>query len=255
MKLQIIYQDACFEPSTPDFYNGWLDEMAAMRSIGLSVADHPSDDAERLLFRSFIISQATDFPDDPRYLSRWSDYCAMSDMSLYLPLIEDLTIPSFITQTLDSGTVGRIKQNGWERAFVRSCMKSLKYLFPESGTEEELPVWPEVSIERLAEAYSAYQKTMPPPYIIRKFLPKSSTGQEERYWVLNHHVYHRSGVIPAVVSMAVERLKPLNSLYYVIDATPDYVVELNPGVSSDPYPDNIPMYFPKWIKKEFAAED
>lgn len=254
MKLQIIYQTACFEPSTPDFYNGWLDEMDAMRQVGLSVSDVPSPNAEKLLYRSYIINKKEDFPNDQRYISRWEDYCSASDMSVYLPLIKDLTIPSFITQELNASTVETINNLGWKRAFVRSCLKSLKYMFPESNTEEELPIWPEVSMERLAEAYNEYRESMKPPYIIRQMLPESMIHQEERYWIINNHAYHRSGNIPKVVLKAADRLKVLNAPYYVIDATPEYVVEVNPGVSSDPYPENIPLFFPKWIKKEFALD-
>lgn len=252
MKLQIIYQAACFEPSSPNFYNGWLDEMAAMRRIGLSVSDTPSPEAERLLYRSFIINDKSGFPQDSRYISRWEDYCSTSDMSVYLPLIEDLTIPSFVTQELSNKTVEKIEALGWKRAFVRSSLKSLKYMFPESHTEEELPVWPEVSMQRLADAYHEYRESMKPPYIIRQFMPENAICQEERYWIINHHAYHRSGVIPQVVAKAVERLKTLNAPYYVIDATPELIVEVNPGVSSDSYPENIPLYFPQWIKDEFV---
>lgn len=252
MKLQIIYQAACFEPSSPNFYNGWLDEMAAMRRIGLSVSDTPSPEAERLLYRSFIINDKSGFPQDSRYISRWEDYCSTSDMSVYLPLIEDLTIPSFVIQELSNKTVEKIEALGWKRAFVRSSLKSLKYMFPESHTEEELPVWPEVSIQRLADAYHEYHESMKPPYIIRQFMPENAICQEERYWIINHHAYHRSGVIPQVVAKAVERLKTLNAPYYVIDATPELIVEVNPGVSSDSYPENIPLYFPQWIKDEFV---
>lgn len=252
--LQIIYHADCFEPSTPTFYNGWLDEMEAMRALGLSVSDKPAPDAEKLLYRSYIINDKKDFPDDPRYISRWEDYMATSDMSKYLPLIEDLTIPSFIAQELDESTEKRLLELGWEKAFVRSGLKSLKYTFPESDTEEDLPVWPAVSMTRLAEAYNECRDYMGPPYIIRKYIPEEVMIHEERYWVINNNAYHRSGIIPDVVKTAVERLKQLNAPYYVIDATPDFIVEINPGVSSDPYPDNIPHHFPKWIYREFAEK-
>ena len=85
MRLQIIYQKDCFEPSTPIFYNGWLDEMAAMRALGISVSDTTAAEAERLLYRSCMISNEGDFPNDSRYISRWVDYCATIDMSVYLP--------------------------------------------------------------------------------------------------------------------------------------------------------------------------
>ena len=173
-------------------------------------------------------------------------------MSIYLPLIEDITIPSFIVPELNNVSVEAIVRRGWDRAFVRSSMKSLKYMFPESNTDLELPVWPEVSMDKLASAYGHRITTMPPPYIIRQFMPEKVFLKEERFWILNHHAYHRSGYIPKVVQEAVNRLRPLQSPYYVIDATPDFVVEVNPGVSSDSYAQNIPHFFPKWIQHEFC---
>lgn len=252
MKLQIIYPKECFEPSTPDYYNGWLDEIAAMKALGLCVSDTPHPNADKLLYRSYIISNKAEFPDDPRYISRWRDYRVMSDMSIYLPLIEDITIPSFIVPELNNVSVEAIVRRGWDRAFVRSSMKSLKYMFPESNTDLELPVWPEVSMDKLASAYGHRITTMPPPYIIRQFMPEKVFLKEERFWILNHHAYHRSGYIPEVVQEAVNRLRPLQSPFYVIDATPDFVVEVNPGVSSDSYAQNIPHFFPKWIQHEFC---
>ena len=122
MKLQIIYQKECFEPSTPDYYNGWLDEMTAMRALGLCVSDTPHPNADRLLYRSYIISNKAEFPDDPRYISQWRDYRVMSDMSIYLPLIEDISIPSFIVPELNNITTEAIVRRGWNRAFVRSSI-------------------------------------------------------------------------------------------------------------------------------------
>ena len=154
---------------------------------------------------------------------------------------------------LDEQVIMEIKRWGWERCFVRSCTKSLKYMFPESGTEEELPIWPEVSMEKLSMAYHEYRDTMKPPYIIRKYISECEIQLEERYWIMNNHACHRSGIIPEIVVEAVKRLAVLNSPYYVIDASPQYIVEVNPGVSSDPYPENIPLFFPEWIKREFAS--
>lgn len=249
MKLQIIYPSKAFEPSTPGYHNGWLDEMAGMKQVGLETASVPSPAAGRLLLRSFIIEKEENFPTDKRYISRWKDYCATREMSRCLPLIEDITIPTFLCDELNEDTVARIRQRGWDRAFIRSNIKSLKYMFPESRTEEQLPVWPDVSMARLADVYHKHLTQMAPPYVVRQFVPEEIMRQEERYWVLNHHVYHRSGIIPPVVTEAARRLRVLGAPYYVIDATPAMIVEINPGVSSDPYPENIPQPFPQWIKK------
>lgn len=185
MKLQIIYPKKAFESSTSSYHNGWLDEMDGMRQVGLDVTTSPSPNAERLLLRTFTINKKENFPTDKRYISQWKDYRATQEMSQCLPLIEDITIPTFLCDSLDGNTISEIKRKGWKRAFVRSNVKSLKYMFPESGTEEQLPVWPDVSIERLADAYNKYRPQMEPPYVIREFLSSKIMKQEERYWVLN----------------------------------------------------------------------
>lgn len=252
MRLQIIYPEKAFEPSTSNYHNGWLDEIDGMRQVGLDVAMTPSPDAEHLLLRTFTINDEAEFPKDKRYISKWSDYRATQEMTQCLPLIEDITIPTFLCDRLDEETVSEIKRRGWGHAFVRSNVKSLKYMFPESGTEEELPVWPEVSMKRLAEVYNKYSSQMEPPYVIRKFMSSEIMRQEDRYWVLNGHVYHRTGVVPPVVTEAAERLSSLDAPYYTIDATPNIIIEVNPGASSDAYPENVPQPFAEWIKKEFS---
>ena len=51
------------------------------------------------------------------------------------------------------------------------------------------------------------------------------------------------------------KLKVLGALHYVIDATSEFIVEVNPGMSSNPYPDNIPHYFLRWIKEAFGGDE
>lgn len=253
MKLQIIYPESAFKPSTIDFHNGLLDEIEGFRQVGLNATSKADLETEKLLLRTTAIYREEDFPSDRRYISKWRDYESTMRISLYLPLIDDISIPTFLCDKLDVHTVNEIKRRGWKRVFVRSDVKSLKFLFPESNTEGQLPVWPDVSISHLADAYANYHEYMPAPYAVRKFISDDIMLQEKRYWIINNHAYHRSGIIPHIVTEAVERLKPLKAPYYVIDATPSMIVEVNPGASSDAYPENLPELFPKWIKKEFGG--
>ena len=50
------------------------------------------------------------------------------------------------------------------------------------------------------------------------------------YFVINDQIFHRSGIIPPIVQEAAERLQVLGSHYYAIDAMPNFIVEVNPGV-------------------------
>ena len=74
----------------------------------------------------------------------------------------------------------------------------------------------------------------------------------ERYF--NGNIYHRHNVIPNVVIEAAKRLDKLGSKYYTIDATPEFVVEVNPGESSDRHAVNSAELFASWIKKEFDSD-
>ena len=58
--------------------------------------------------------------------------------------------------------------------------------------------------------------------------------------------------MPNVVKEAAKRLNKLGSKYYTIDATPEFIVEVNPGESSDRHAVNSAELFANWIKKEFV---
>jgi Uma2 family endonuclease len=64
--------------------------------------------------------------------------------------------------------------------------------------------------------------------------------------------YHRDNFIPDIVKESAKRLNKIGSKYYTIDATPNFVVEVNPGESSDRHAVNSAELFASWIKKEFA---
>ena len=228
-------------------FNGFfLPEIRALKAIGFNVDINPSIKAKRLLLRSFIIYNPKDFPTDKRYIQSWKQYCDTGDMTRYLPIIEDISIPSFIVESLDDNIVDEIKRRGWKRAFIRTGMKSIWH------TDPKLPVWPDTDIEEIRKNYNS-KSILKPPYVVRKFIDEKELLTEERYWILNHHAYHSSGIIPEVVKETIKRMHHVGSTYYVIDATPDFVVELNPGISSDRYGANSPELFASWFAKEFLA--
>lgn len=240
--LQIIYPAS--NANQDLFHDFFLPEINALKAAGFNVATRPSCEAKRLILRSFIINKETDFPKDKRYLQSWKQYISTSDMSRYLPLIDDISIPSFLVESLDETVVDEINQRGWNRAFIRTGMKSLWH------NNKKFTIWPDSSIEEIKHRYQA-QKSLSPPYVVRKFIEGHVMLAEERYWILNHHAYHRSGIIPDIVNEAIDRMRQVGSTYYVIDATPDFVVEINPGISSDRYGDNPPELFAKWFAEEF----
>jgi hypothetical protein len=51
---------------------------------------------------------------------------------------------------------------------------------------------------------------------------------------------------------AEKRLRTVGGVFYTIDATPELIVEINPGESSDRKTNNTQDDFIKWIMEAFA---
>lgn len=240
---QLIYPS--ITSGSNEFHPYFVDEINALENVGFNVATKPAPFARKLLLRSFAVLHQRDFPSDNRYMVSWEQYQMTRNMVKYYTFLHDLMIPSFVVPKLDGNTVVEIKARGWDRAFIRSSVKSLYH------QDDIMPIWPDYDINQIAKVYREYRENMPPPFIVRKYVGDDLLMRENRYWVLNHNVYHQSGVMPQVVQQAVERMRPFDCPYYVIDALPDMIVELNSGVSADRYGENSPETFASWFKEEF----
>ena len=241
-KTQFIYPS----DSNGDIAEYFRSEVEAMRHIGLSVETKPTDNATRLVLRSFMMYQIEEYPKDKRYIQGWEEYIKASRLSLYFNLIEDISIPTFFTNKLDQSVADEMKKRGWERAFIKNDIKSLW------GIDEMASVWPDNSFDYIASNLTKSFK-LNDTYAIRKFIEPKVFYDEDRYWVFDGVIRHRNPQsVPSVVYEAARRLKGLGSHYYVIDATPDFVVEINPGESSDRYGDNPPELFAQWMADAFG---
>ena len=65
-------------------------------------------------------------------------------------------------------------------------------------------------------------------------------------------MHHSSGCIPKIVFEVMERLASFSGVFYTIDATPELIVEINGGESSDRKTDNKAEDFAAWIKHAFS---
>ena len=241
-KTQFIYPS----DSNGNIAEYFRSEVEAMRQIGLSVKTKPTDDASRLILRGFRLKQQEEYPNDKRYIQGWDEYMNTSRLSLYFNLIEDFSIPTFFTNKLGQSVADEIKKRGWERAFIKNDIKSLW------GIDEMASVWPDNSFDYIASNLTKSFK-LDDTYAIRKFIEPKVFYDEDRYWVFDGVVRHRNPQsIPSIVYEAARRLACLGSHYYVIDATPDFVVEINPGESSDRYGDNPPELFAQWMADAFG---
>lgn len=241
-KFQVIYQS---EPNNPyEVYWLWSEEAEALINAGISVATMPVYSAKKLLYRGGRSLIKEQYEKDNRYINRYSHVIAYNSMFYYLPQISDLSIETFFVDELNESTEVIIKEMGWEKAFIKKDIKSLEHI------EDGKSFWPDTSFVEMKKLYNEMQ--IDGKYAIRKYIEKNIFEQEERYWVLNGNIYHRYNLIPAVVKEAARRLNKLGSRYYTIDATPDFIVEVNPGEASDRHAVNSAELFASWIKKEFT---
>ncbi len=239
--IQFLYPKRAFESSA------FLPEIEAFRNFGFIVENNPQEDAQLILYRGFILWKQSDYPIDKRIWQGWKEYQATSLLSIYYPLIADICIPTFFVDELDQKVIKReMEKRKLECVFIKNDVKSLFCI------DETASVYPKHSLLEIKENLDKYPPFEGAKYAIRQYVDADWT-QEDRYFVINDRIFHRSGIIPPVVQEAAKRLKPLGSHYYVIDAMPDFIVEVNPGESSDRYGDNPPELFASWFKQALSS--
>jgi hypothetical protein len=241
-KFQIVYISEKNNPSAIHSY--FQEEALALKQLGILVDIIPFPEAKKLMYRGFSIRKKEFYPNDSRYINTSESCLGLFYLSLYYPYIQDLSIETFFENDLNKNTLVKIKEKGWNKVFIKKEISALEHI------EEGKSVWPNTSLEEMKVLFDEMQ--IEGKYAIRKFIEKDIIDQEERYWVMNGNIYHRTNHIPEVVKKAAERLNKLGSRYYTIDATPEFVVEVNPGESSDRHAVNSPELFASWIKKEFC---
>lgn len=241
--FQLVYRADDSDPS--DFHWLWKEEALTMRRMGIAVHTTPLAESSLLMFRGGNDRVKAAYEQDVRYINGYAQMVQYLKMSSYLPLIHDLSIPTFFTDALDREVIVEIEKRGWKKAFIKKDVKALEHI------EEGKSVWPLTAFEEMKRLYAEMQ--IEGPFAIRQFVEKEVIEEEERYWVLNGNIYHRHNRVPEVVKEAARRLNKLGSRYYTIDATPQFVVEVNPGESSDRHAVNSAELFASWIKKEFAS--
>lgn len=244
--VEFIYPRGAFEEGLPvNSTNGSFHlEIEALRSVGFTVSSSPSKNAKHLILRGPSLWSETDYPCDNRFVNTWKECEATYRMSIYLPLIEDLSIPTFFCDDLNESTQKEVENRGWDKAFIKKDITSL-FCFDDFTS-----VWPDTSFKKMKDLYALTYPKCTGPYCVREYVSRERVLDENRYWVINHHPYSYNGIVPDCVTKAVERLRILGSLYYTIDATDEFIIEVNPGESSDRGGDNSPEMLASWFAKE-----
>lgn len=241
--FQIVYISEKDNPN--EFHFLFKEEALSMRSLGILVDTRPLKDSTKLMYRGATIFKKENYPNDHRYINLPENCIPYLYLSKYYPLIDNLSIETFFTDKLNKSVINEINIRGWEKAFIKKDVSSLEHIMYGKS------IWPKTSFKEMINLYK--QDFIKGKYCIRKFIDSQKIiNEEERYWVLNGNIYHRKNKIPKVVKEAAKRLNKLGSKYYTIDATPDFVIEVNPGESSDRHAVNSAELFASWIKKEFV---
>ncbi len=239
--IQIVYSAKDENPK--EIHNYFVLEAEAMKRVGFIVGTEPNDRAETLIYRGFAMYSPEEYPKDKRFIQGVKEYFSTMQMSVYYPLVKDISIPTFFVKELNNEIQAKMNELGWNKVFVKNDIKSLKNISTMAS------VYPDNTLDNIITGLGYYPKN--DFYAVRKYLEPDIFNEEERYWVINGKIYYRKNEIPPVVREAAQRLNKLGSKYYVIDATPSLVVEVNPGEAADRYGVNSPELFAKWFKSAF----
>lgn len=242
--FQIVYPTS--ENDENEIHQLFYAEAKAAEEAGIMVGTRASDIAHKIMHRGFIIYDQKKYPNDKRYINGYKEYANCLYLSRYHQHIEDISIETFFVDELDEKLPELISEKGWSKAFIKKDTKSLEHI------EEGKSVWPSTSLDEIKSLYTEF--TVDGKYAIRKFIEPEIMENELRYWVFNGRIYRRDNIIPDIVKEAASRLNKLGSKYYTIDATPEMIIEVNSGESSDRHAENSADLFISWIKKEFYYE-
>lgn len=240
-KVRIIYP----EDADGNIYEDFRKESIAMARRGFFVGTCPIDTDEQLIYRGPTIRTSDKYPTDVRFINNWEANQRTQFLSLHYHLIATYTITTFFLPTLtESLFLHRMTEKNWEKAFVRSDSKSLYF------DDITKCIWPVSSIRSIKDNYAKYN--LDGPFAIRLFIDDDIFYDEQRYWILNGHPYHPTGIIPNMIrQVAWEIFQFSRSCYFTIDVAGDYIVEINPGESSDRGCENPLDFFCDIFANEF----
>jgi hypothetical protein len=242
-KLQVVYYSD--ENNENMIHEYFKEEAEAKSKIGIMVGTKPNPEADVLLYRGYVMYDKAKYPKDNRFIQGYNEYVNYLYLSHYYPCIADITIETFFVDELNNDLPSIVKKRGWNKVFVKKESSALEHYGKFKS------VWPDTSFEEMNNLFSDYNFSG--KFGIRKYIKPELLENELRYWVLNGKIYRRDNIIPDIVYEAAARLNKMGSKYYTIDATPDIIIEVNPGESSDRHGENSPELFASWFKKEFMV--
>lgn len=240
MKLvQILYP----ADDNGSIIDSFVEESESMKAAGFIVGTSVLKDVNSVIVRGYIIWKERNYPKDEKIIQGWKENKRTLFMEEFYNVIENSTMPTVFVDELLPDMVKEIaNKNHWERVFIKSSARSL------FAIGDNASVWPDTTIETMMEYYQ--KAGYSGPFAVRKFIDDPEIFyNEQRYWVLNGIAHHPSGVIPDFVREYAQKMyKFSGSHYFTMDVAGDYIVEINPGESSDRGGDN-PL---DWFCETFA---
>lgn len=241
--FQIVYKESADNPYA--IHPCFKDEAKAMADAGIIVNTKPLAGSAYLMYRGTTIVTKEEYPKDSRYIHSAETNYNYLYLSAYYPLIADLSIETYFFDQLDNRVLKLMEEKKWEKVFIKKDYRALENI------EKDKSVYPNTSFEEMTKLYQ--EMNVKGKFAVRKYIEKSDLFFEDelRYWVLNGKIYRKDNIIPNIVKEATKRLNKLGGKYYTIDATPEFIIEVNPGESSDRHAENSAELFASWFKKEF----
>jgi hypothetical protein len=245
--VQILYK----EDADGGIHRYFRDEAVAMAAKGFIVGVTPTDSADLIIYRGPAISDEADYPSDKRLINTYQAYERTLLMSKYHQCINaPHAIETVFLDNLTDESISQIaRERGWSKAFIKRDSKSLFALGDEAS------VWPDNSARWMVEQYDKMH--ISGKYAIREYInDKEIFYDEQRYWVLNGVAHHPGGHIPEFVAETAARVYECSgSRYFTIDVAGDYIVEVNPGESSDRGGDNPLDFFCQIFADAFLGHE
>jgi hypothetical protein len=245
--VQILYK----ADADGSIHRYFRDEAAAMATKGFLVGITPADSANIIIYRGSTISNETDYPSDERLINTYQANERTLLMSKYHQCINaHHAIETVFLDKLTDESISQIaRERGWSKAFIKRDSMSLFALGDDAS------VWPDKSAQWMVEQYDKMHITG--KYAIREYINNIEIFyDEQRYWVLNGVAHHPGGHVPDFVAETASRVYEYSgSHYFTMDVAGDYIVEVNPGESSDRGGDNPLDFFCQIFADAFLGHE
>lgn len=242
MKTQILYPKDILET---EFSRYFIKEATMMKNKGFYVGTEILPKISKYIYRGYTHSVPmvyNKFSNLP-WINNLDNFFKTLNMDKFFPIIKEWSFPTEIIQELDRNKLEKIRNDfNCERLFIKDNVNSLH--------TENSSIYPD-NYDLIVSNFKKYN--LYGPYIIRKYIDnKEIFYNEQRVWVLNGNVYLTAPSMPDFVFEAAKRMYEFSgSKYFVLDVAGDYIVEVNPGESSDRGGFNSLEWFCDIFSKEF----